>query len=194
MFSIHSFCAALNLSTLLTTNSTGAVTYSVKTDGGTEATINGTSFTATAEGTCTVQASIDATATYNAATATATITVTAPATVEGIWTLVTNATNLKAGDEIVIASNTKGKVAAALTDDYLGEYGVSFSNDKNTITALPATALVFTLGGSAESWTLTNDGKSLGATAVKKLAWDKGITTWNILLPVRKTTPLILLS
>lgn len=172
--------AALDLSTLLTTNSTGAVTYSVKTDGGTEATINGTSFTATAEGTCTVQASIDATATYNAATATATITVTAPATVEGTWTLVTNATNLKAGDEIVIASNTKGKVAAALTDDYLGEYGVSFSNDKNTITALPATALVFTLGGSAESWTLTNDEKSLGATAVKKLAWDKGTTTWSI--------------
>lgn len=172
--------AALDLSTLLKTNSTGAVTYSVKTDGGTEATINGTSFTATAEGTCTVQASIDATATYNAATATATITVTAPATVEGTWTLVTNATNLKAGDEIVIASNTKGKVAAALTDDYLGEYGVSFSNDKNTITALPATALVFTLGGSAESWTLTNDEKSLGATAVKKLAWDKGTTTWSI--------------
>ena len=172
--------AALDLSTLLTTNSTGAVTYSVKTDGGTGATINGTSFTATAEGTCTVQASIAPTATHNAATATATISVTAPATVEGTWTLVTNATNLKAGDEIVIASNTKGKVAAALTNDYLGEYGVSFSNDKSTITKLPATALVFTLGGSTGSWTLTNDEKLLGATAAKELAWDKGTTTWSI--------------
>ena len=172
--------AALDLSTLLTTNSTGAVTYSFKTDGGTGATINGTSFTATAAGTCTVQASIDATATHNAAIATANITVTVPANVEGTWTLVTNAANLEVGDEIVIASNTKGKVAAALTDDYLGEYGVSFSDDKSTITALPATALVFTLGGSTGSWTLTNNGKSLGATAVKKLAWDKGTTTWSI--------------
>ena len=171
---------ALDLSTLLKTNSTGTVTYSVKTDGGTGATINGTSFTATAAGTCTVQASIAATATHNVATATATISVTAPATVEGTWTLVTNAAILKAGDEIVIASNTQGKVAAALTNDYLGEYGVSFSDDKSTITALPATALVFTLGGSAGSWTLTNDGKSLGATAVKKLVWDKGTTTWSI--------------
>ena len=172
--------AALNLSTLLTTNSTGAVTYTVIADGGTGAIIEGSTFTATAAGTCTIQASIAPTATHNAATDTANITVTEPATVEGTWTLVTNATNLKAGDEIVIASNTKGKVAAALTDDYLGEYGVSFSDDKSTITALPATALVFTLGGSTGSWTLTNDGKSLGATAVKKLAWDKGTTTWSI--------------
>ncbi len=180
--------AALDLSTLLTTNSTGAVTYSVTNAGTTGATINGTSFTATAEGTCTVQASIDTTATHNAATATATISVTAPATVEGTWTLVTNAANLKVGDEIVIASNTQRKVAAALTSDYLGEYGVSFSDDKSTITALPATALVFTLGGSAGSWTLTNDEKSLGATAVKKLAWDKGTTTWSISIEENNAT------
>ena len=125
-------------------------------------------------------ATITVTTTDGGHTATCTITVNALPTVEGTWTLVTNATNLKAGDEIVIASNTKGKVAAALTGDYLGEYGVSFSNDKSTITKLPATALVFTLGGSTGSWTLTNDEKLLGATAAKKLAWDKGTTTWSI--------------
>lgn len=71
--------AALNLSTLLTTNSTGAVTYSITNAGTTGATINGTSFTATAAGTCTVQASQAATASHNAITKTATITVNAPA-------------------------------------------------------------------------------------------------------------------
>ena len=68
----------LNLSTLWTSNSDGAVTYTVKTDGGTGATINGTSFTATAAGTCTVKAFQAATSAYNAIEKTATITVTAP--------------------------------------------------------------------------------------------------------------------
>ena len=58
--------AALNLSTLLTTNSTGAVTYSVTNAGTTGATVNGNSFTATAAGTCTVHASQAATATAQA--------------------------------------------------------------------------------------------------------------------------------
>ena len=49
--------AALDLSTLFTSNSSGAVTYTVKTDGGTGAAIDGTSFTATTEGTAVVTAS-----------------------------------------------------------------------------------------------------------------------------------------
>ena len=68
----------LNLSTLWTSNSDGAVTYTVKTDGGTGATINGTSFTATVAGTCEVKASQAATSAYNAIEKTATITVTEP--------------------------------------------------------------------------------------------------------------------
>ena len=68
----------LNLSTLWTSNSDGAVTYTVKTDGGTGATINGTSFTATAAGTCEIKASQAATSAYNAIEKTATITITAP--------------------------------------------------------------------------------------------------------------------
>ena len=68
----------LNLSTLWTSNSDGAVTYTVKTDGGTGATINGTSFTATAAGTCEIKALQAETSAYNAIEKTATITVTAP--------------------------------------------------------------------------------------------------------------------
>ena len=67
--------AALDLSTLWDSNSTGAVTYSVTNAGTTGATVNGTSFTATAAGTCTVQASQAAATGYNAITKTATITV-----------------------------------------------------------------------------------------------------------------------
>ena len=69
----------LDLSTLWTSNSDGAVTYSIVEAGTTGASINGTSFTATAAGTCIVKASQTATSAYNAITKTATITVTAPA-------------------------------------------------------------------------------------------------------------------
>ena len=67
--------AALDLSTLWESNSDGTVTYSVKTNGGTGASISGTSFTATTAGSCTVQASQAAATGYNAITKTATITV-----------------------------------------------------------------------------------------------------------------------
>ena len=137
--------AALDLSTLWDSNSTGAVTYSVTNAGTTGATVNGTSFTATAAGTCTVQASQVATATHNAATATATITVTAPAGGGGgeeTWTLVTNASNLKVGDEIVIAAsgsdyalsttqNSNNRGQAAVTKN--GET-ITFGNDVQVLT------------------------------------------------------------
>ena len=71
---------ALDLSSLFSSNSDGAVTYSVKTDGSTNASISGTNFTATAAGTAVVTASQAATSTYNAATKDANIVVTVPST------------------------------------------------------------------------------------------------------------------
>ena len=68
----------LDLSTLWTSNSDGAVTYTIDNAGTTGASINGKSFTATAAGTCTVKASQAATSAYNAIEKTATITVTEP--------------------------------------------------------------------------------------------------------------------
>ena len=68
--------AALNLSTLFSSNSSGDVTYTVKNANGTGASISGTNFTATTAGTCTVQAAQAASGKYNAKTVTATITVT----------------------------------------------------------------------------------------------------------------------
>ena len=70
--------SALDLSTLWTSNSDGAVTYTVTSAGGTGASISTTSFTATTAGSCTVKASQAATSSYNAIEKTATITVQNP--------------------------------------------------------------------------------------------------------------------
>lgn len=71
--------ADLDLTTLFTSNSSGAVTYSVSNANGTGATVStsGTDFSATTAGTCTVQASQAASGSYNAKTVTATITINA---------------------------------------------------------------------------------------------------------------------
>ena len=96
----------------------------------------------------------------------------------GSWILVTDASELKAGDRIVIVSGTF--VAGNITSQYMSKVeGLSIS--ENTITELPSGAVILTLGGNAGAWTLSNDsGKKLGATTVKKLAWDSGTTTWSI--------------
>ena len=69
--------SALDLSTLFTSNSAGAVTYTVTNANGTGATINGTSFSATAAGTATVTATQAANGSHCEKAVTATITVTA---------------------------------------------------------------------------------------------------------------------
>lgn len=97
------------------------------------------------------------------------------------WNLVTDASTLKVGDELVIASNEKGVVAGNISDDYLSKVTSTFSEDMSTIAELGQGAVVFTLGGEADAWTLSNsEGKLLGCTAVKKVAWADGTTTWKI--------------
>lgn len=97
------------------------------------------------------------------------------------WNLVTDASTLKVGDELVIASNEKGVVAGNITKDYLSGVMSAFSEDMSTIAELGQGAVVFTLGGEADAWTLSNsEGKLLGCTAVKKVAWADGTTTWKI--------------
>lgn len=97
------------------------------------------------------------------------------------WTLVTDASTLKVGDKIVIATNAKGFVASStISSSLLTNVAATFSDDKATITTLPDDAGIFTLGGEKDKWTLTCNDKKLGATAVKKMAWDSGTTTWTI--------------
>ena len=96
------------------------------------------------------------------------------------WNLITDASTLKVGDELVIASNEKGVVAGNISDYYLSKVTSTFSEDMSTIAELGQGAVVFTLGGKADAWTLSNpEGKLLGCTDVRKVAWAKGTTTWK---------------
>ena len=104
-------------------------------------------------------------------------TVTPP--VNGAYYLVTDASTLAAGDRLLIVSTAKGFTAGELESQILSS--VSVVVDGGMIEEVPDGATVFTLGGKAGAWTLANaDGQQLGATAVKKLAWDSGTTTWTI--------------
>ena len=99
------------------------------------------------------------------------------------WELVTNASTLKAGDELVIVSDgTNDFVAGDISSSSVmaSVSGVTISSNK-TISSLPNGTVILTLGESSGAWTLTNNsGKKLGATAVKKVAWGSGTTTWSI--------------
>lgn len=96
------------------------------------------------------------------------------------WTLVTDASTLKAGDKIIIvAMNTsKGSfIAGDISSSVMSSKAITDS----TFAQLPSEGIELTLGGSEGTWTLTNSsGKLLGCTTTKKLAWGSGTTTWSI--------------
>ena len=100
------------------------------------------------------------------------------------WTLVTDASDLQEGDAIVIAYSEAGvtaglEVGEGKSSYYLQAVESTFGND--VISSVGEGTAQLTLGGSAGAWTLTNqDGKKLGVTDVKNIAWDEGTTTWTI--------------
>ncbi len=99
----------------------------------------------------------------------------------GEWTLVESADSLRAGLQIVIAHNGNGKVAGDITTTYMIPEDAEFSGDLETITSLPATASVLTVGGQKDAWTLTDpQGRQLGCSDAKKLGWGAGTLTWRI--------------
>lgn len=101
---------------------------------------------------------------------------------QNIWKLVEDASTLKKGDQLVLAENTQGKVASTtISNNVITPLGVTFSDDKKMMNSVDDNMLKLTLGGENDAWTLTNEnGKMLGATAVKKVAFGSGITTWKI--------------
>ena len=140
----------LDLSTVFTSNSAGAVTYSI-TEGGSYASISGNILTGTAAGNVTVQASQAAAGTYNAKTATASITVTDPALSSIAITtaptktiyeagevfdatgMVVTATFADASEEDVTASCTWAPSGALTTSDV--EVTISYTHNAVTKTA-----------------------------------------------------------
>ena len=100
----------------------------------------------------------------------------------GAFTLLTNISNLAAGDEVILVSTANNVAAATITNDVFTTEEVSIS-DNNTIT-LPSTSsvVVMTVGKSGSNWTFTNNGQLLKATAVKKVRFgaNTGDSNWTI--------------
>ncbi len=94
------------------------------------------------------------------------------------WTLVTDASTLKAGDVLVMACTSKNATAGDISSQIMASVTSSFSN--GTISSLGSGTVELTLGGSKDVWTLTSSNGKLGATAVKKVAWNDGTMTWEI--------------
>lgn len=91
--------------------------------------------------------------------------------------LVTDASTLKAGDQIILAASASGKTYAA--GSLSGKFFTSIETDPTD----PAdTVEIFTLGGEAGKWTLTaSDGKQIYTAAAKALNnTGKGTGTWTI--------------
>lgn len=94
---------------------------------------------------------------------------------------VTNASQLQAGDQVIIACPEKGVTAGSFETKYLTPVSSSFSADESAIVSLGAGTEVFTLGGTSAGWTLTTaSGEVLGATSVKEMVLGSGTTTWTI--------------
>ena len=109
------------------------------------------------------------------------------------WKLVTDASELSVGNEIVIASNSKGAITGKFNSSkkYLeiNTTDVTFNDDKTEITSTVDSVSIYILGGEADAWTLTNsDGKLLGASAVKKMTLGSGTTTWKITIASNNAT------
>lgn len=98
----------------------------------------------------------------------------------GGWNLVKDASTLRAGDTIVLASNANGKTAGDISSSIMGVIDTTFTNDKSGIVELGTGTVQMTLGGSSGAWTFSNGSNLLGATDAKKLAWGNGTTTWSI--------------
>ena len=102
----------------------------------------------------------------------------------GAFTLLTNISNLAAGDEVILVS-TDNNVAAANEDSnssgaWLAPEEVTISNNQITLDA-NSDVKVMTVGKSGNAWTFTYNGQLLVATAVKKVKFaNSGASTWTI--------------
>ena len=94
------------------------------------------------------------------------------------WNLVTDDSSLKAGDVLVMACSSKGATAGDISSQIMGTVESTFGD--GVISSLGSGTVELTLGGSEGAWTLTSSKGLLGATAVKKVAWGSGTTTWSI--------------
>ena len=96
------------------------------------------------------------------------------------------ATSVKAGDVVVISTNTgytahDMKTAGAIASSLFGCTASTYGSENAQITALAEGTLQFTVGGNAtDGWTLMNGTKYLKVTAAKKVNLVDDEETWSI--------------
>ena len=106
------------------------------------------------------------------------------AVIDATFTLLTDANDLEAGDEIILVCKSKSKAGSAIQSNnsasFFSTADVTISS--NTIDLSDNTSVVrMTVGGSKGAWTFANPaGQLLGATAEKKVSWGGTKTKWSI--------------
>ena len=100
---------------------------------------------------------------------------------EGIWSLVTDISQLNSGDLIVLANSQNSATAGDISGKYMAPIDSNFSNDNSRISTLNSDTMVMRANLNDDVWTFVNgDGLLLGSTTEKTVTWSKGTTTWNI--------------
>lgn len=181
--------ADLDLTTLFTSNSSGAVTYSVSNANGTGATVStsGADFSATTAGTCTVQASQAASGSYNAKTVTATITINAGGGGgSGDYELIESAGDIEEGEYLIVYDNTyalnthNGNINANTYGTYTD---ISSYYENKTIASNSTTdQLTYTVAATTNGYSFykESEGTYLGTTSTSStgayLRWDNSFT------------------
>lgn len=181
--------ADLDLTTLFTSNSSGAVTYSVSNANGTGATVStsGTDFSATTAGTCTVQASQAAATGYNAKAVTATITINAGGGGgSGDYELIESAGDIEEGEYLIVYDNTyalnthNGNINANTYGTYTD---ISSYYENKTIASNSTTdQLAYTVAATTNGYSFykASEGTYLGTQSTSstgsQLRWDNSFT------------------
>lgn len=100
---------------------------------------------------------------------------------EAGYHLVTNISELNTGDKVLIASRDKNVVAGDLSNAIYTTVPATFNAAKDVITSADSSAALLTLGKNGTYFTFTNNsGALLGATTVKKIAYNGGVTDWDL--------------
>lgn len=113
-------------------------------------------------------------------TANTTITVTSTVEENADFEQLTDLSNMTTGDEVIIVCTSKKVAAANMSNSVLQPSDVTITNGKIALDD-DSPVTIFTVGVSGGNYTFAKaDGSLLGATAVKKLGWDKGNTQWEV--------------
>lgn len=140
-------------------------------------------------------ATITATSKEGSIQGSATIVVTDAVLVPDVFTLVTNISDLQAGDEIILVGTTQSvhygatnELTAAKISNYIGVEQVAIEDNTITLDEMSNVAII-TVGIFNGEWTFMNkNGLLLGCSSIRKPNWGSDNNTWSIAIQNDKAT------